>query len=337
MSALRHHNLVNMDNIRAVKDAMGSRVVIGDFSPAVFVLEPTNRCNADCIMCPNSQLSQLALGDMPVSLFEKIVRQISPTAELTMLYFMGESSLHPNFGELLSIARAELRGKIVLSTNASELTDDMIAALVNNTDLIIACIDRWEPNVYERIRRGCSFVQTVSSIERLLTARGENQHPRVIVKALDIHFPGEHKIDLAAEEAAFARYWESRGAILLSGWLNTWAGQLGGLKKMSRLITPYVTTKRQSCADLWFKMVINWRGEVVLCCHNWDSSLLLGNLESQSPEEIWQSPSVTNVRAAHLEANFSCNKLCNRCEEWGEPAELDAYLHLQEDDLYRVF
>lgn len=324
-------------NVSALTLAMREHDSSGSFLPAIYVVEPTNRCNVNCIMCPNSDIPDADLGDMTVERFTKLIRMIAPTAELTMLYFMGESTLHPKFPELLRIARHELQGRIALSTNGLQLENRLVEAIVENVDVVIVCIDRWNKNAYEKTRRGSSFDIVIDSAERLLQARSHEDLPVVVVKTLDLSFPGDLPADIEREELEFIDYWQKRGAIPLGGWLNTWAGQLSQIKRLSRRGTPYSGIQRSPCADLWFKMVINWRGEVVMCCHNWDSSIVMGDLTTASVYEVWHGPALVALRNEHLRGNYGCNALCSGCNEWATEDELEAYTRLSDADLYRVF
>ena len=315
---------------------MAAGSLTGEFMPAVFVVEPTSRCNLNCIMCPNSRLSESDLGDATLADMRAAFESIAPYAELTMLYFMGESTLHPAFTDVMRLAREKLSGRIVLSTNASALADPVLSAIVESCDLVIVPIDRWDSAHYARIRRLATFDDVVANAERLLRRRGSSPSPTVVVKALDINPRRSDGPIPESEIASFDSHWLERGAIPLHGWLDTWAGQMPGLIQLSSGPTPYVAERRQPCADLWFKAVINWRGEVVLCCHNWDYSVQLGTVSS-GLRETWHSATLQQLRRDHLSGNFGCTSICSTCREWGEPDELEAYLEPSGERLYQVF
>ncbi len=336
-SKIAERPVVNSDNLGVLTDAMNLGLVKGDFHPAVYVIEPTNRCNVNCIMCPNSRFANDQLGDIDEAVFCRIAEQIAPFAELAMLYFLGESTLHPNFPLLLSIARKTPHGRIVVSTNGLDLSDQVIASLVGNVDLVIICIDRWNAAAYEKIRKGSNFARAVACVERLVAARLGASTPTIVVKTLDIGLPGDSTQLLNDENRAFVEFWNERGALPLSGWLNTWAGQLPGLRRLARQSTPYLNLPRSPCSDLWFKMVINWRGEVPICCHDWSSSIVLGDLTKNTVLEVWHSDAIASLRAAHIRGNYGSNSLCSNCTEWGTREEMLSYVNLTEDDLYRVF
>lgn len=323
--------LVNQDNVTAIRQAYQQGVVTGPFAPAVYVLEVTNRCNVDCVMCPQSRIPTSSHGDMAVPRAAEIAEAIAPYAELIMLYFMGEPTIHPELPAIIREVRVRTRARIVVSTNALHLPGPVLDTLTGgDVDLVIACIDRWEPREYERIRRGSNFAQVQVNVERLVEkARGSDT--RVLVKALDIGMETE-------EQDAFRAYWESRGASALVGWVDTWAGQFPNLAKLSAAAAPYAGSARKPCADLWFKMVLNVQGTAVLCCHDWASTQRFGKLRSpRDLVDIWQGDEIRKLRAAHLAAQYESHPLCHRCREWGELPELDAYVDIESPDWFLVF
>lgn len=77
--------------------------------------------------------------------------------------------------------------------------------------------------------------------------------------------------------------------------------------------------------------------EVVLCCHNWNYSVKLGEFDAGNILSLWQSPDLVSLRQSHLRGEYDCTPICYECREWAEPSELDSYLRLDVDDLFRVF
>lgn len=322
---------INLLNLEAIKEAYLREQVTGRFYPSVYVLEPISHCNLSCVMCPNSRLHIDQLGFMPLENLARILDYISPYAEHVMLYFMGEPLQHPQIIEFLELSRRILKGKISLSTNAMLLSDEIGRALIKNVDLIICCVDHWSKERYEKIRIGGNFETVVSNIENLLRLRGLSSEPKIVVKSLDFGF-GKDELD------DFKHHWRSRGGIPLVGWVDSWAGQFPNLRQIDYQPQPNSGLQRTHCADLWFKMVINWKGEVVLCCHNYNYSIKLGEFtDKRSLEQIWQGDRAKKLRRDHLARNYSCNRLCKGCSEWGTLKEMDVYTGLENEQLGLVF
>jgi radical SAM protein with 4Fe4S-binding SPASM domain len=62
-------------------------------------------------------------------------------------------------------------------------------------------------------------------------------------------------------------------------------------------------------------MVIDWNGDVVLCCDDWNHSTVLGNLKEQTIEEIWNGEKLRNIRKAHINGEFYKVRLCSECNK----------------------
>jgi len=58
-------------------------------------------------------------------------------------------------------------------------------------------------------------------------------------------------------------------------------------------------------------MIVDWNGDVVLCCDDWNHSTVLGNLKKQTIEEIWKGEKLRKIREAHVKGEFYKVPLCS--------------------------
>lgn len=331
-SVLIDKKLVNPNNVDETISAYHQNKFTGTFLPSVYVIEPTNRCMLSCKMCPNSLIANNCRGEMSLKAFEETLKTISPYAEHVMLYFMGEPLLHSNISKILQSARRRISGLISLSTNCVLLDHRHYDVISNSVDCIICCIDHWTKHDYERIRVGANFKRVVSNVSNFLDHINHNRvRPKVIVKSLDFGMSEDEKI-------AFSNYWEGKGAIPIIGWVDTWAGQFPEFIHDAQLPPPYDPTSRVPCADLWFKMIINWKGEAILCCHNYDYTYPIGYLDDNVDlHALWHGDILVELRKRQLQSSYSHPPLCSTCKEWGDISELQAYLSLKRDNLSLIF
>ncbi|MCD4654414.1 SPASM domain-containing protein [bacterium] len=329
---------VNSQNIIKIREAFLKKQLYGDFYPAVYVLEPTNQCNLKCIICPHEKIDKSLIGDVDLESWSIYLQQISPYAELVMLYFMGEPTLHPRLPDLLKIARSFIRGKLVLSTNGLNLTQKVCSSIYENIDVIIFCIDRWQKTAYEEIRRGSTFSTVVNNAIDLLTNRPEGK-PEVFIKGLGIILPGESTKSLDMEFEKFKEFWQTIGGNPLVGWLSSWACQFPELKSLAArsFPSPYNNSNRSLCADLWFKMIVNWQGKVLQCCYNWDYSQVVGTLPHDDLLDVWHCKQMITLRKKHVFKKFKELPLCHKCNESGDIDEFETYLHLDKNNVYKIF
>lgn len=269
---------------------------------------------------------------MDLATFELAMASIAPYCEFLMLYWMGEPTLHAHFSRMMEIARRHIRGRIVVSTNMTSNDTSIYKALLTNADVVLCCIDRWDKDAYERIRVGAEFEAVVQNTETLLRLSKSGYPCDVVVKGLDLNAG-------SGEFLEFHRYWEQRGARPLVAWLNDWAGTFGSMRNAAAIPVPRAANGRTPCADLWFKLVMNWRAEIQMCCFDWDYKYTLGRMDSSRDwvRSVWHSDAVVSLRVDHVSRRWDATDLCGSCTTWGEPAEFEAYVDFSDASYFTVF
>ncbi|MHA1686830.1 MAG: radical SAM protein [Candidatus Heimdallarchaeaceae archaeon] len=114
--------------------------------PETLQIEPTNQCNFRCSMCLQSVWSKKRFKyvHMPKEKFEKIAKEAFSHVKRLVLYGWGEPFFHPEFLDLLHIARRYLseNSEIVVTSNGSLLTREIVDEILDNhliDELIISC------------------------------------------------------------------------------------------------------------------------------------------------------------------------------------------------------
>jgi radical SAM protein with 4Fe4S-binding SPASM domain len=304
-------------NLAAVVKAYGSLDSRTSISPSIFVIEPTNVCNFKCIMCPSDRISHK--GFMELSVFERIVAKIRPSAKTVLLYLAGESLLHPNIIEMIRLLKDRTEAYVILSTNGSMLGEEMSRELVESgLDELIVGVDGFTPETYASIRIGGDLENLKGNISGFLRARGPRPRPRVVVQFIRMR-------ENEQEVQGFFDEWSQKGCDVSVNWLDTWAGQMRSLVSQVAFHNPANQFDRTPCADLWYKMAINWEGKVVLCCHDFSALGVIGDLTRQSVSEVWNGDAVQQLRRAHAKRDYQRTSLCRGCREWSTDQDEFAY------------
>ena len=69
--------------------------------PNRITIELTNQCNVSCSFCPRQKIN-MEIGFMDIKLYKKIIDEASSHLPVKLvLFFRGESMLHPQFIECL--------------------------------------------------------------------------------------------------------------------------------------------------------------------------------------------------------------------------------------------
>lgn len=253
---------------------------------------------------------------MSWSLYCDIIDKIAPSAEIIKLHWIGEPLLNPKICEMIRYAKEKSDAQLFMSTNASLLKGDLAKEVrTAGLDKIILSIDGASKTSYERIRVNGKFDEIISNIDHFIKSTDSEGGPLCEVKMIQVP-DNEHEVNL------FRNKWSAFDCVSVNiMWLCTWAGQLPHLKKLNKYLCPYEPEARVPCSDLWFKMQIAWDGSVYLCCFDWSGSVSLGNLEKNSLDEIWNSKLISELRAQHLENNYS--GICKKCNEWARFEEYE--------------
>src|SRR3989304_1940804 len=91
--------------------------------PTVLWIEPTNKCNLKCVMCPNTQIPEDMLGFMPWDTYKKIIDEVGEFASSIYLLLAGESLLHKDIYKMIRYAR-DNNIRPLLNTNGTVLASE---------------------------------------------------------------------------------------------------------------------------------------------------------------------------------------------------------------------
>jgi len=293
--------------------------------PAIYLIELTNACDLNCVFCPHSHLSESSF--MSLQLIKKLLGEIKSSAKLIKLNYIGEPLLHPQFDEILKLCKTGTNARIALSTSAKHLDEDLAAEIVElELDEITFSLDAATPETYQKIKGCTDFTQVVKNIKNFLQLN--NGSVRAVVKLIEMNV-NRQEIEL------FKELWADYKCEVRVSWINTWAGQLPNLKNLSTSFCPNRHKPRMPCADLWYKMVINAKGLVPLCCNDFSGTKPLGDVNDQCVEDIWNSDTLRFYRRAHSESGFKQLGLCAECLEWSGKDDLMQYLNIKDFPLGR--
>ncbi|MCK4553261.1 SPASM domain-containing protein [Candidatus Pacearchaeota archaeon] len=268
----------------------------------------TNACNANCIMCPHSKLKNI--GTMEMKLYKKIIDNCSKLKiKIVILSFFGEPLLDKTLIEKIKYAK-EKNLSVAFYSNASLLTEKWAEDLINSgLDSITISFDGYSKEVYEKIRRGLKFEVVKNNILNLIKLKNKlkAKNPEINLVLVELE-ENKHEIKKFYEE------WKNKVENINIINMRNWADEIEKKGTKESFHFNY-KLKRTPCALIWQKMVVDWNGDVVLCCDDWNHSIVLGNLKKQSIEEIWKGDKLKKIREVHVKRNFSKIPLCAKCNK----------------------
>lgn len=292
------------ENRRRLADDHISGRVVATGRPAHMKIELTNYCNLACPMCPHEQMER-EVGYMKPELFRRIIDLSTPELEFAYLHHLGESLFHGKIGELIQYGRS--RGVAMgLSTNATYLDHRKAKLLLENgLDFLVISMDGASPDSYERIRVGGDFATTMKNVRDFFEMKKEIPNNTTVVVQMIVTEANRAEVELFAEQ------WD--GQVMIKE-ARDWAGQVK-LHTIGKHVPPPVD--HTPCRMLWTELTVLWDGAVVPCVNVYEKQNVVGDLATQSLDEVWNSSVMKEYRAKHLADDVSSIPVCATCPRHG--------------------
>ncbi len=280
--------------------------------PNRITVELTNRCNVSCTFC-NRQKVDMELGDMKEELFYKIVDEAAEHLPVKMvLFFRGESLLVDKLVDFIKYAKKKGIGPIQLASNALILSQELAEELIDSEiDFISFSLDTVDTELYKNSRLSGDLQISMKNVEYMGSkcreyAKKGKKVPTLQVSTIDLDIYKERQ-----EE--FIKYWLQYVDIVRVYCEHDEKGHLVNKEVQKQLID---IDDRKPCRKIFTDMIIYWNGRIALCNYDWDQRLPIGDVNTQSLQEIWEGELFEEIRKMHNENNISENLLCKDCHHW---------------------
>ena len=270
--------------------------------PVEYIVETTAKCNLYCPMCPRESHPQ-PKQDMADTIFERLVREAGESAEHMMLIGLGEPLLDPKiFDRIEFCARHGI--STLLSTNGV-LLDERASERLLATPLehITLSFDGATRESFEFYRKGARFEKVRDNFVRFCRMKQERgARVQIVVQMVRMERN-------AGEAAEFERFWRAVPGV----------DQVRIKADETNLMRPAAghdpSDWKYPCHYLWRgPMYVKLNGDVYPCCQSYMlDGQPLGNLESQSVEQLWNSEEMLRMRALHAAGRGGEIEVCSRC------------------------
>lgn len=70
------------------------------------------------------------------------------------------------------------------------------------------------------------------------------------------------------------------------------------------------------CPEVYDKLSINWNGDVTACCSDYDNFMIVGNINSETIEDIWNSTKLNKIREMLSNREYDKLHLCKTCYDY---------------------
>jgi MoaA/NifB/PqqE/SkfB family radical SAM enzyme len=264
--------------------------------PEIVQIEATNICNAKCVFCPRDDMHRKQ-GIMSFELFRKIVDEC---AELGITHIRmhnyGEAFVDKRLVEKVRYAKDKGIREVGAISNGSLLTEPVVRGMIEaGLDAINISVDASGKETFESTRIGLKYDKVIGNIERLVRIRQElgQRRPKLILSFV--------RQNNDADEQAFIEHWKKIADKIHVTDLHNWAGTLNTESDVT-----------YPCYRPWLTFTALWDGRVSLCCADFDGRVVLGDLNTSSIQDIWNSDRYRQVRREHLESGGP--EICRSCD-----------------------
>lgn len=253
-------------------------------------IETIAGCNATCTMCPVPEMKRRK-GVMGLGLYQTIVEQAGD-AGITQIvpYLNGEPFLDPYLFERLDIL-VEKGVTFHLFTNASKLTQKRANRLAGYPlrELVISFVGGTRA-AYERVM-GLDWDKVKANVDYMI---------RIAPFPVKVYMTEFE--DNTGTVPQFIERWGERAFV---GAYSNWAGKKDLAVAEPRLQAP------KPCPRVMERMTVLWDGRVSLCCLDVEGEVILGDLKTQTIQEVWEKNYWRRQAYENLNFDMELCRLCN--------------------------
>lgn len=287
--------------------------------PPVVMIEPTNICNLKCPLCPsgNGTLKR-PKGYMDMKTFKKIIDEIHTYSFIVVLWNQGEPLLNEYILDMIRYA-SDKKMFTLLSTNGN-ININTIDLVKSGLDSMIISLDGCTQETYNKYRingkleRVLNFARSVVKSKKnlgninpllrwqfLVMKHNEHEISEIRKMADDIGvdnlelksvqiYSKEDIVKFLPENPRYRRY------------------KINGDDFELKVGIP------NRCRRIWVNAVINWNGEISVCCFDKDIDHKIGNINLERIHKLWKGKKFQAFRTQILK-NRKVYDICRNCGE----------------------
>jgi len=261
-------------------------------------IEISTVCNHNCIFCPlNTSGFKRGRTMMSNEIFEELVFKLPLQIETVTLSGMGEPFLDIDIFDKIKILQ-ENGYKVNILTNGSCITEEMVEQLIE-ADIESVRVSFHYIGVEEYVEITGSSQKSYLNAFQFITNFGSKRKNTKFILTADQIEPDLYKAKLL--EKYFKSYVD-----LIEVWkVHNWSSW----KTYRKGATTKTTCGRPKNGPLQIQV----DGTINMCCFDFNGLLLLGDLKSQTIEEVFESKMMKEIESFHSGAYM--NLLCGKCDQ----------------------
>ncbi|WP_285907576.1 radical SAM/SPASM domain-containing protein [Pseudodesulfovibrio pelocollis] len=277
--------------------------------PRAVQFQTLSTCNAKCVFCcHSSEPKAIPHGRMDDGLISKIIKECGRSGVGRVSpYMTNEPLMDKRMPRILADIKKHsiLPVKTRITTNASLLTPEIGEALINaKLTQIWISVNGYSEETY-RQSMSLDFARTMENIDRFLDLKRKMgaKHPKVNITTLRTRLV-EHELEDAR------KYWDQRDVKFHIHAVDNRVGE----ETFDSVCVDTLERKKKRHCDLFLKQAyIVENGDMIICCHDWKQSVVVGNIANSSIREVWNSERFMKLIYEYFEGNFENLEICRKC------------------------
>lgn len=284
-----------------LKRQIDKKIRICADKPECVRIENTNLCNAACSMCPREGMTRDA-GVMDDSLFKEIIRQCSDyKIENINLHNFGEPLIDKSLIDKVRFAKQNGIKKITTNTNAALLNKKISLGLLEaGLDELFVSIDACKKETYQALRSGLNYDKLIRNLMDFVELKKKMQDRTKLIVSFVIT-----PLNIG-EIKEFIRFWKNKADYISISYAHDWIGFDKDKLKNKRMTYP--------CKLPFTELTIAWNGDYILCCADFDASVILGSFKESDLVKTWKENEIlSRYRREQLDNYGFKIPPCNKC------------------------
>ncbi len=244
---------------------------------------------------------------MDFDLYTKIVDDMSGNNVFAMnMNVLGEPLIHKRINDMVKYAKQKGIIDVFFHTNAVLLNEKASRALIESgLDRLVISFDSPYKEKYEAVRINAKYDQVLKNVIRFNQIRSEMGSVGPLTRLNFIKLPGVTEQEITDVIELFKPHIDSIGLL----------DYVEGDNDVRQTIEVEEGYKSKFvCSQVLTRLTVYDDGSVLPCCSDYDDELILGNLATQSIQEIWNCDKLNEIRQLHFSGQFYKIPACAKCD-----------------------
>ncbi len=290
-------------------------------APFAIQIDVCSACNLKCNFCFHSDMetikkSNVTFGAMSLELFQKIIDDIvscwgKQKIKKLRLFKIGEPLMNPKIAQMAAYAKkAEAAECIEITTNGTLLNETLSLELIEaGLDILNISVNGINEQQYKDV---CQYEMDFQDFYKKIEFFYKNkQNCKIFIKYSDIGYTETEKQNFyqTFEKVSDEIFVETISSTL---WQDTNIG--AKINNAHKGTYGQELQPKEVCPFLFTTMVINHSGIAHLCCVDWKTEYILGDLKTEKIADIWNGEKLCQYQKLHLKKRKDDIPICRHCE-----------------------